>query len=122
MIRFINCVRKRSDISSEQFRQYWNDPKFDVIVGRVVEYTGATGYAKNLTLMVSANDLMRERRAFGEPFDGVLEYWWNNASQLHSVLDSPQCDVLMQSMLDFQRQFVDLEKSCAFFTEAQDIE
>ena len=120
MIRFINCVRKRSDISSEQFRQCWNDPKFDAIVGRVVEYTGATGHTKNLTLMVSANNLMRERRAFGEPFDGVLEYWWDDASQLHSVLNSPQCDVLMKSMLEFQKQFVDLEKSCAFFTEAQE--
>jgi len=70
--------------------------------------------------MVAANDLMRERRAYGEPFDAVLEYWWNDASQLRSVLNSEQCGVLMQSMLDFQRRFVDLEKSCAFFTEAQE--
>lgn len=120
MIRFINCIRKQSHISSEQFREYWNDPKFDAIIDRVVEYTGATGRAKNMTLMVAANDLIQERRAYGQPFDGVLEYWWNDASQLHSVLNSEQCDVLMQSMLDFQRQFVDLEKSCAFFTEAQE--
>jgi len=120
MIRFINCVRKRSDISSEQFRQFWNDPKLDAIIGRVVEYTGATGHAKDLTLMVDANVLLRERRAFGEPFDGVLEYWWEDAGQLNAVLNSPQCDVLMKSMLDFQRQFVDLEKSCAFFAEAQE--
>ena len=120
MIRFINCVRKRADISSEQFRQYWNDPKFDAIVGRVVEYTGAGGHAKNLTLMVAANDIMRERRAFGEPFDGVLQYWWDNAAQLNAVLNSPQCDLLMKSMLEFQKQFVDLERPCAFFTEAQE--
>ncbi len=120
MIRFINCIRKQSHISSEQFREYWNDPKFDAIIDRVVEYTGATGHAKNLTLMVEANVFLRERCAFGEPFDGVLEYWWEDAGQLNAVLNSPQCDVLMQSMLDFQRQFVDLEKSCAFFTEAQE--
>lgn len=120
MIRFINCIRKRADINSEQYRQFWNDPKLDALINRVVEYTGAAGYAKNLTLMVTANDLLRGRRAFDEPFDAVLEYWWDNASQLNSVLNSPQCEVLMQSMLDFQRQFVDLEKSCAFFTEAQE--
>ncbi len=120
MIRFINCIRKQSHISSEQFREYWNDPKFDAIIDRVVEYTGATGHAKNLTLMVEANVLLRERRAFAEPFDGVLEYWWDDAARLNAVLNSPQCDVLMQAMLDFQRQFVDLEKSCAFFTEAQE--
>ena len=121
MIRFINCVRKRSDISSEQFREYWHDPKFDTIIDRVVEYTGATGHTKNLTLMVEANELMQERRGgSAPPFDGVLEYWWDNAPQLNAVLNSPQCDVLMKSMLEFQKQFVDLEKSCAFFTEAQE--
>jgi hypothetical protein len=121
MIRFINCVRRRADISSEQFRQFWNDPKFDAIIGRVVAYTGAAGYVKNLTLMVSANELMQERRGgAAAPFDGVLEYSWNYASQLHSVLNSEQCSLLMQAMLEYQKQFVDLEKSCAFFTEAQE--
>jgi hypothetical protein len=121
MIRFINCVRKRSDITSEQFRQYWNDPKFDAIISRVVEYTGATGHAKNLTLMVSANELIQERRGgSARPFDGVLEYWWEDASQLHNVLHTSQCDLLMKSMLDYQKEFVDLENSCVFFTEAQE--
>jgi hypothetical protein len=50
----------------------------------------------------------------------VLEYSWNYASQLHSVLNSEQCSLLMQAMLEYQKQFVDLEKSCAFFTEAQE--
>lgn len=45
MIRFINCMRRRHDKTSEQFRKYWNDPKFDAITGR----------SKNLTLIVSAN-------------------------------------------------------------------
>jgi hypothetical protein len=121
MIRFINCVRRRADISSEQFRQFWNDPKFDALIGRVVAYTGATGHVKDLTLMVEANVLMREwRGGAAPPFDGVLEYSWKNASQLHSVLNSEQCSVLMQAMLDYQKQFVDLEHSCAFFTEAKE--
>ena len=46
MIRFINCVCRRADISFEQFRQFWNDPKFDALISRVVEYTGAGGTRK----------------------------------------------------------------------------
>ena len=108
-------------MTSEQFRQYLNDAKFDAIIGRVVEYTGAAGYSKNLTLIVSANQLIQERRGgSAQPFDGVLEYWWEDAARLNSVLHSPQCDLLMKSMLEYQREFVDLEKSCAFFTEAQE--
>ena len=94
---------------------------FDAIIDQVVEHTGANGRAKNLTLMISANELMQERRGgSAQPFDGVLEYWWDDAAGLNSVLHTPQCDLLMQSMLEFQKQFVDLENSCAFFTEAQE--
>jgi hypothetical protein len=121
MIRFINCVRKRADISPEEFRQFWNDPRLDAIIDRVVEVTGASGRAKNLTLMISANQLIQERRGgSAPPFDGVLEYWWDNAAKLNSVLHTPQCDRLMQSMMEYQKAFVDLENSCAFFTEAQE--
>lgn len=64
---------------------------------------------------------MQERRGgSAQPFDGVLEYWWDNSSQLNTVLHTPQCDLLMKSMLEYQKKFVDLENSCAFFTEAQE--
>jgi hypothetical protein len=120
VIRFINCIRKRADLTPEQFRHYWTDPRFDAIIQRVVDYTGASGHAKNLTLIVSANDLIRKWRSAGEPYDGVLEYWWSDASRLHSLISTPQCDLLLKAMLDYQREFVDLGGSRAFFTEASE--
>ena len=118
VIRFINCIRKRADLTPEQFRHHWADPRFDAIIQQVVEYTGATGHAKNLTLIVSANDLIRKWRDAGEPYDGVLEYWWADASRLHSLINTPRCNLLLQDMLEFQSRFVDLGGSRAFFTEA----
>ncbi len=64
---------------------------------------------------------MQERRGgSAPPFDGLLEYWWEDSAGLNSVLHTPLCDRLMQSMLEYQKEFVDLEKSRAFFTEAQE--
>ena len=79
MIRFINCVRRRKDISVEEFRRYWNRPEFEYQFERLFIIVQPRKFAKNLTLQVSANEQIRQERGSGEPFDGTLEYWWQDA-------------------------------------------
>ena len=31
MIRFINCVRRRQDISLQEFRRHWNSPEIEAL-------------------------------------------------------------------------------------------
>lgn len=119
MIRFINCVKRRSDISVEQFRQYWNSEEFESLIKQVVAVSGARRYSKNATLLVEANTMVQEQRGSGTPFDGVLEYWWDRAAHLGELFTTAEAGALMQKMLDYQRQFIDLPQSSAFFTEAE---
>ncbi len=117
MIRFINCMQRRADLSPEQFRDYWNSPEFIALIERVAEQTGATLYAKNATLIVAANDLVQEMRGSHAPYDGVLEYWWDNTARLSEITASAEGRALTDEMLAYQRQFVNLEASTAFFVE-----
>ncbi len=117
MIRFINCVKRRPDISVEQFRQYWNSNEFESLIKQVVAISGAARYKKSATLVIEANHLVQERRGTGEPFDGVLEYWWEKAAHLDELLARPEAEALMQKMLANQKQFADLAHSSGFFTE-----
>lgn len=117
MIRFINCMKRRADITPEQFREYWADPRFTALLDRVANMTGATLYTRNLTLIVEANELVRELRGSSEPPDGVLEFWWDDTARLSQITGSPAGQSLNEEMLAFQRQFVDLEASTAFFVE-----
>lgn len=117
MIRLINCMKRRPEYTTEQFREYWNDLQFIALIERVAEQTGASLYAKNATLMVAANDLVQEMRGSSEPFDGVLEYWWDNTSHLIELTETHEGRALADEMLDYQRQFVDLHASTAFFVE-----
>ena len=119
MIRFINCVKRRPDISIEQFRQFWSSSEFDELIKAVVAMSGAARYKKSATLVIEANHLVQERRGTGEPFDGVLEYWWDKAAHLEGIMDKPEAAGLMQKMLDYQKQFADIPHSSAFFTEAE---
>jgi hypothetical protein len=118
VIRFINCLRRRPDQTIEQFRQHFDNPMFAVLMQRTADLTGAVRHTKHATLNVQANDLVRQQRGTSAPFDGVLEYWWDNAAHLLEKLNSPAGQALSQEMLAYQQQFVDLSGSSAFFTEA----
>ena len=118
MIRFINCVKRRPDITVEQFRQYWNSREFEELIKQVVAVTGAKRYRKSATLVVEANALVQAHRGSSEPFDGILEYWWDNASHLTDLFGEPRMSSLTDKMLDYQRQFIDMPHTSAFFTEA----
>ncbi len=117
MIRFINCMKRKAELTPEQFREQWNSPQFAALIERVAAQTGATLYAKNATLMIEANDLVQEMRGSSEPFDGVLEYWWDNTARLSELTAGAEGRALNAEMLACQRQFVDLAASTAFFVE-----
>lgn len=117
MIRFINCIKRRPEMSIEQFRQYWNSNEFVDLINQVVEITGAMRFRKSATLVIEANLQVQQRRGSGEPFDGVLEYWWDKASHLNELFGKPEAKLVMQKMLDYQTQFIDMPHTVAFFTE-----
>ena len=118
MIRLITCLKRRADIDPGKFREFWHAPGFDELIGQLVELSGAERFAKNLTLSVSANQMMMQDRGLDEPFDGVLEYWWHDAAHFETMYNDPKSQALMGEMQDYQRQFADISASVSFFTES----
>ena len=120
MIRLITCLKRRDDVSAEDFRRHWQEAAFDDLIARIVALTGAERCAKNLTLSVAANTLLMQERGLAEPFDGIIEYWWHDAANFDELYNSEERKALMQEMQDYQGQFVDLAASAAFFTESRE--
>ncbi len=117
MIRFIHCIKRRPELTVEDFRQYWNGAEFTGLVDRLGLALGAMRVETNLALMVEANVELMEERGSREPFDAVLEVWWDNARRLMELRESPQVAALFKEIEDYQRQFVDFTSSRRFFTE-----
>ena len=120
MIRLITCLKRRGDVSAEDFRRYWQEAAFDELIGRIAALTGAERCAKNLTLGVEANTLLMQERGLGEPFDGIIEYWWHDAANFDELYNSEERKALMQEMQDYQGRFIDLAASASFFTESRE--
>ncbi|MDH3638287.1 MAG: hypothetical protein OES09_07450 [Gammaproteobacteria bacterium] len=119
MIRFINCVKKRSDISIEEFLNYWHNQEFEDLLQQVIKITKPKRYARNLTLDVDANVIVKEERGSLEPYNGIIEYWWDNGSELLDLYATDKAKLVRREMIDYQNRFIDLTGSSAFFTEFQ---
>lgn len=118
MVRFISCLRRREDISESEFRQYWDSDQFADLVTRMARTVGAEHYQFSRTLVVEANEYVRRMRGGADPFDGVVEYWFSGRfAGLDELLEIPSARETFAAMNDFQSQFVDISRSCGFFTE-----
>ena len=120
MIRYINCLRKLPDMSADDFRDYWQGAEFDELIKKVAVLTGARRYNKNLTLHVSMGQHLISDRGLAQPYDGIVEYYWDNANHLAGVYETEEAMALTRQIQRYQSQFIDLANSTAFFTEHQE--
>lgn len=119
MIRYINCFRKKSGVSAEEFREYWNSAEYSELIEKIAAFYQAARYAKNLTLKVEMGQKLISDRGMSEPYDGIIEYYWDNAQQLSALYESPEAQALAGQISKYQGEFIDLALSTAFFTEDQ---
>ena len=118
MTRFINCIRRRADLTELEFRQFWDSDEFADLIGRMARAVGAEHYQYRRTLLVEANNAIRQLRGGADPFDGVVEYWFGSGiAPMSDLLEIPSTRRLMAEMTEYQSQFVDLSRCCGFFTE-----
>ncbi len=117
MIRYINCFRKLPELSNDEFRDYWQGAEFDELIRQVAQLTSASHFEKNLTLKVDMGRHLIEDRGLDEPYDGIIEYSWENARHLPEVYATEEAQALAKRMQSFQKEFIDMKHSTAFFTE-----
>jgi hypothetical protein len=117
MIRLITCVKRKKNISPKKFREYWNDPQFEILLDRLVTLLEPFRLSRKLTLQVSANIRIMQARKSLQPYDAIIEWWFESATQLAPFLATPEARAALKEMMNYQSQFVDFTMSPSFFTE-----
>ena len=118
MIRLITCIKRKKDLSPKKFIDYWNDPQFEILFDRIVSLLEPFSLSRKLTLQVSANIRIMQAKKSMEPYDAVIEWWFEGANQLAPLLAKPEARSALKEMIEYQSQFVDFTMSPSFFTEA----
>ena len=118
MIKFMQCIRRKPQLSAAEFRRYWDRYKeVWVELGRLSK---ATRMATSLGLEIDHNTTVQLARGTREPFDGVLEVWWASGEHVNQCLQDPVLKDKLVSMRQLQEEFIDLASSSFFFASEEE--
>jgi len=116
MIKLVFCLRRRADLSPEEFRTYWREHHAP-LVRRHAAALRIARYVQSHTLDSPFNPALRASRGAEEPYDGVAELWWASEAELSEAFTSPLGQLAGEELLADERRFIDLERSALWLAE-----
>lgn len=112
MIRLTFLVRRKAEMSREEFQTYWRDTHGPLVASHSSDLN-ILRYVQNHTLDDPINEAMNQARGgnMEPPYDGVAELWWDNEEVLMEALQSEAGMAAGAALLEDENRFVDLPNS-----------
>ncbi|MEM1403880.1 MAG: EthD domain-containing protein [Pseudomonadota bacterium] len=121
MIKMVFCVKKRSDISSKDFHDYWLNQHGPLVKSKADDLN-ILRYVQSHTVNPELGDAISSGRGMKqEGFEGIAELWWENLESLMSATGSDVGKVAGQLLAEDEAKFIDMEASTLFFTEEYEV-
>ncbi|RNC81494.1 MAG: EthD family reductase [Phycisphaera sp.] len=116
MIKLIICVTRRSDLTREQFQDYWLNKHAPLYMKHADRYR-TKKYLQCHTIDTPLNDAIRESRGMGPAYDGVAEVWFESEQDFIEAMGTPEGQELSEMLLADEANFLDHAKCSAFVTQ-----
>lgn len=120
MIKFVYCVRRKPEITPQEFRAYWLE-KHGPYVRSFAESLRARRYVQSHTLDTPLNLAAQQPRASKPAYDGITEIWWDSLEDLVAVISTPEGQRINRLLTEDEARFCDLPNCSVFFTEEHEI-
>jgi uncharacterized protein (TIGR02118 family) len=120
MIKLTFVVRRRPDVSPEEFHRYWRE-EHGPLVRSFQAVLGYERYVQVHRLDVGLNDALRRSRGTSEPYDGVAEVWWADLEVMTSHGRSPEGRAAGQTLIEDEERFIDMAASALWLGEIIDV-
>jgi uncharacterized protein (TIGR02118 family) len=116
VIKLVYCLRRRPDMSWEEFSRYWRDVHAPLVASHA-ETLGIRRYVQVRTLQNEGLHAALQARNGGSPapFDGVAEIWVDSIDTVATADEASQAAA--QALLDDERNFIDLAASPIWLAE-----
>ena len=119
MIKLIQCIRRRSELSTDEFLALWE--RYGIRLRDLALQMGASGARISTTLDSPINAAMAEARGARQAYDGVAEVLWKRRGELLANA----CDAVTRERLaafrKSQEAFADIAYSQFFFVHELDL-
>ena len=121
MIKFIFVVKRKPDISSQEFRKRWHDAHFVSLVTEVGKLLGASDFHMSLVLDVDFNKELNAARGVEETaFDAMMEYVLPSSKDLNVIMESDAFKEVFAELEKIEAEFIDFHHSQRCFIEHHD--
>ena len=116
MIKLVFCLRRRPEMSREEFQRYWREQHAPLVQSKA-ETLRIQRYVQVHSMPAEANVALRESRSAPEEFDGVAELWWKSMEDLAAASSTDEGRAAGRELLEDERKFIDLERSPLWMAE-----
>jgi uncharacterized protein (TIGR02118 family) len=111
MIKLVFSLRRRPDLSREEFQAYWRDQHAPLVVRhadvlRIRRYVQTHAHASEVAAAQSA-----ARGSEPDAYDGQAELWWDSLEDIVAAASTPEGQQAALDLLEDERRFIDLEHS-----------
>jgi uncharacterized protein (TIGR02118 family) len=111
MIRLVYLLRRKPELSLEEFHRYWRDEHGPLVAFHQVGL-GIVRYTQSHRVEDPANDSMAAARGGMEPpYDGVAELWWESEGALAAASATERGRRGGAELLTDEARFIDLPAS-----------
>jgi uncharacterized protein (TIGR02118 family) len=121
MIKMVFCVKRRLDVPSADFYDYWLNQHGPLVKSKardlnIRKYTQSHTINAELGMGISSERGMQQ-----EGFDGVAELWWDDLESLLNATGTNVGKAAGQLLAEDEAKFIDMEASTIFFTEEHEV-
>lgn len=120
MIKLVFCLRRRSELSLEEFQSYWLD-KHGPLVRSHAETLKIRRYVQVHTTTTPFNAALQGSRGGPDAYDGVAELWWDSIEELTAAASTPEGQAAGRELLSDERTFIDLENSPLWLAQEHEL-
>src|SRR5581483_9951003 len=111
MIKLVFSLRRRSDLTREEFQAYWRDEHAPLVAAhadvlRIRRYVQTHARASEVAAAQSA-----ARGSEPDAYDGEAELWWDSLDDIVAAVSTPDGQQAAVELLEDERRFIDLERS-----------
>ncbi|HVC70279.1 MAG TPA: EthD domain-containing protein [Acidimicrobiales bacterium] len=114
MVKLIFCLRRRPEISEEEFHRYWRE-EHGPLVTRHASALGIRRYVQLHTTSGAVNAILAASRGGPEAYDGVAELWFDDTDALVAGSEAGMA-AAAELALD-EARFIDHGRSPLFVAE-----
>jgi uncharacterized protein (TIGR02118 family) len=124
MLKMIYCVKRRPDIDVDEFYRYWLK-EHGPLVKKHAKELKIRKYIQCHTIKdtdeIPLNKMIKDSRGSIDAYDGAAELWWDSIDDFMAVISNPDGVEAGQILLEDEQNFIDLARSCVFFSEEHTI-